>query len=966
MKVMFTMLCCLTMLAGLLVPRHAFAAESNMLLLDNFTDLAGWTVSGEKVVTVVKDPKEGQYLLWHSTSRTGTALVKDLTPIKDKLAGYDAICFEYLMDGDPSSAYMTLDNLPGYPSARNWYFKFSYNHRREWRTARFEFRLDDDSPGNPAKDPRTKLTIALGGWMASAKPMYEWRIKNLRAVRYPVTLDYDEAAKNFTATPTTYTYPYPLHVQNKDTVDHECALVFDRRALKHFTLTAPDKPFMVKAGASAVVTATLSIPISAAKKLEPLYTEPAPVVLRVKELAETDTTVLRGWQEVPLFGTVPPAAAKDDLHPRVCCDPTRLAELRKWITEEGDFKGCVNYVKGGVDGLLKMPVVVPTFPGGYNQINYVCPVCKSPLNLAYDARSLKEAWCPTCKAWVTAPYLIQRAATDIHFCNANMAYHCALLYALTGETKYAERAKEVLLDYAKAAPTMKPVNGQATGYINLLAWCTLGESYACRGFPFAFDFLQTNHYLTPAESTLIENNFLLPLAKRLSMHNGTYSNQTAEYRSHQMAIGLACGNWVMAGRALNWDFGFREMVQYGFDADGWSIEGSTGYQAGCVFCMDEMADQAYFNGIDVYRGNEKYQKILRLTGLEHVLNARFHEPYTSKDAIRRGGLDRWFYCTPRTITYTPPVNKQAASYMQDASGYTFLRFGKSDSFNGLDMNWGQTWERSEHDLFSYKVYLRGTRADGGVGRLAYTNPACFFESESVAASGIVVDRKRSAVNRQFGCLIDGGDKFAAGLVTTNPTKSLYADVEMTRYFTALPEGLLLVDVVNSPKAHDLEWSFYPPRPFTTSLTGLQPLNWNAPKYSGYDVPFDLQHTRTDGAFTFQWQTDHYGVRRTVAGGENKEIVTGKALGTWEGIPIPFSMVSKHQVQHAINAEFFEAYDTGKEPALTKLTYTEQGGQLRVTLDFAGGSSKIMAYRPTKIVNGNLLAPEKGNYISEIK
>ena len=967
MKATFITLCCLAMFAGLFIPQHAFAAESNMLLLDNFTDLSGWTVSGEKVVTVVKDPKEGQYLLWHSTSRSGTALVKDLTPIKDKLAGYDAICFEYLMDGDPSSAYMTLDNLPGYPSARNWYFKFSYNHRREWRTARFEFRLDDDSPTN-GKDPRTKLTIALGGWMASAKPMYEWRIKNLRAVRYPVTLDYDEAAKNFTATPTSYTYPYPLHVQNKDTVDHECALVVDRRALKHFTLTAPEKPFIVKAGTSAVVTATLSIPISAAKKLEPLYTEPAPLVLRVKDLAETDTTVLRGWQEVPLFGTVPPAYAQNDLHPRVCCDAARLADLRKWVTEDGDFKAAIQYLKPGVDAFLTKKVVIPTFPGGYNQATVACPVCKTPLSIPYDERSLKEDYCPTCKAWVTQPYLIQRAATEFHFTNSYMAYYCGLLYALTGEQKYADRAKEILLGYAKAAPTMKPTSPLGTGYINLLCWAIMGESYASHGFPRGYDFLKTGNCVTPEESKLIENNFLLPLAKRMSMHNGTYSNQTAEYRSTQMACALACGNWVMAGRALNWDFGWHEMEEFGFDKDGWTIEGSTGYQQGVVESMNDMAEEAYFAGVDLYRGNAKYQKILQLTGggYEHVLNVRYHDPYTSKETSRRAGLGSWFYASPRTVTFVPPVIKKAKSYTQDSSGYTFLRFGMEDSYNGVDMNWGQTWERSESDMFTSKIYLRGKRADGDAGRIKYSSEYCYFMDKSIAENDIVVDKQNSRVNREFGCLIDGGDKFAAGLVTTNPSKPIYPDVEITRNFVALPEGVLLVDVVNAPTPHDLEWPFYPPSAFTTSLTGMQPVKWNAPKFSGYDIPFDLQTATTDGAFTFHWPAEKYWVRRTVAGGEHKEIVTGKARGTWEGTPVPFSVNRKQQLTHAVNVEFFEAYDKGKEPAPTKVAYTEQGGQLRVTLDFASGVSKILAFRPVKIVNGNLLAPEKGNYITEIK
>ena len=947
----------------LLLSPYAVLAEgeetvANSVLIEDFQDLSDWQITGAKEVKLFDDPDAGRCLQWVSASRNGTRMVKDLTPIKEQLGKCDAIVFEYWLNGYMSSPSMQLCQVPGYEQARNWYFKFTNRRPRTWRTAHFELGLDDDSPSND-KDPATRLALDFSGWQTGPEPYYEWRIRSIRAVSYPVTIDYDETRKGYEERDGRYVYRYDLKVENRDNREHECAIVLDRSRLEHFSAEATQEPFIVKAGQVKTLRATVSIPVEDTARLEPLYLEEAPVFVRVKGLAETDATVMRGWQDLPLFGAVPPRFAGGD-RPRTRGDATRLAQLRDWCHRVPDFMRAFAWFKSAADTAVRTEPVYPTTAGGYS-MGFLCPECKADL----QARSLTQQYCPGCKkAIVGNKALNAKAVTSFHTRNAQEAYLCGLVHAMTGEEKHAARAREILLKYAEMAPTMKVVNPLATGYSNILAWAMLGESYVCTGFPWGYDFLMAAGALSAEDSAKIEEGLLLPMLKRMSLHNASYSNQTAEYRSNQMYLALACGHWVMAARALNWSYGFRELVEFAFDEDGWTVEGSRGYQTGAVVCLEELSEAAHFAGADVY-DDEKYRKILKLAEFPALLFARYYDPFAagalqSRAVSRYDNSQIWFFATPKRIPQLEVAGLGLKSEVRESTGYTFLRLGLPEDYTGVDVNWGQTWERSEHDLFSYRVYLHGRRVDSEVGRIAYTNEYSYFMDKSIASSGIVVDQGNCTINRQLSCLIEGGDRFAACVVTTHPSRPLYEGVTMTRYFVCLPQGVLVADVVNSEVEHDLDWPFFPPASPKLSLTEMKEIEWDAKKGSGYDMPYELKSAATDGDFWLQWPVGKTQVRMTVAGGEAKEAIAGMTHGKWNGAPMPFYVTRKRGLKRSVSVAFIEEF--GKEPGLSDLSYHEEEGRLTVTAAFAGSDTKCLELRSPQVRQGKLAPSSEVPYV----
>jgi hypothetical protein len=366
-----------------------------------------------------------------------------------------------------------------------------------------------------------------------------------------------------------YRYRYAISVRNADANDHECSLMFDRSELKRFLLEAPASPFTVKGGESRTVDVVLSIPKKAAVDLPSLYTESIPFVLKVQGLEESDVPVLRGWQDLPLFATVPPRYAGNG-RPRVRCDANRLIQLGAWVKTDAAFSNAFAWFRAAADSALRRPAAVPKEKG---------------------------------------VFLGDRQ-------NADDAFYCALVYALTGETRYRARARDTLLTYA-AIPPLKPrTGGNATGYANVMGGSLLEEAYA-KGLPWAYDFLMASGGLSKSESQKIEEDLLLPMLKSMGRHHTGYTAQTSEYISQELACALVCGHWSMAGRALHGDFGFYDMLDNAFDAAGWTRENNLALnviQGMTVTPMILMAESADGVGINAF-GNSKFQTILKNAGM---------------------------------------------------------------------------------------------------------------------------------------------------------------------------------------------------------------------------------------------------------------------------------------------------------------------------------------------------------------
>jgi len=157
---------------------------------------------------------------------------------------------------------------------------------------------------------------------------------------------------------------------------------------------------------------------------------------------------------------------------------------------------------------------------------------------------------------------------------------CGMVYQVTGEKKYAEFVKNLLLKYSDVYSTWPrhPKRKEEPG--GKMFWQNLNDCvwlvYAIQGYDCIYDFL------SPQDRKRIESGIIEPAVKELSEVNGEIFNKIHNHGTWSVAaVGMAgyvCGrkDWVekaLRGSALDGKSGFLAQLDQLFSPDGYYAEG---------------------------------------------------------------------------------------------------------------------------------------------------------------------------------------------------------------------------------------------------------------------------------------------------------------------------------------------------------------------------------------------------------
>ena len=271
----------------------------------------------------------------------------------------------------------------------------------------------------------------------------------------------------------------------------------------------------------------------------------------------------------------------------------------KSASDTGWGKKIVDKLDEQVESRRKHSLRVPLLEGGHLH-HYFCPVHNVMFEFDWDKPY--EHYCNACgKYWENVNQYDWAWINMLHAKNLDYLTACMYLYMASGDKKYQEYIRDMMVDYANKYPTYfehnpnrKPTDvwsGKMFGQsLDEAVWA----SDAARAY------LVAKPVMTGEEIRKIENGYLKACADMLLKRRGA-ANWQVWHNSGLIALGVALGNDSIIDVALNDpQCGYHRMMEAHVYDDGWWNEGSPIYHYYPLRAMLLSADAVRCRDIDLF------------------------------------------------------------------------------------------------------------------------------------------------------------------------------------------------------------------------------------------------------------------------------------------------------------------------------------------------------------------------------
>ena len=296
-------------------------------------------------------------------------------------------------------------------------------------------------------------------------------------------------------------------------------------------------------------------------------------------------------------------------HPRLLLNADGVTRLRTRVTQEEWAAQWWQGVPDRVDAGLKQPIELP--PRGGNWYHwYVCPDDGTPLTLARQlGRWQWEHTCRLCgKTWTGGdPGNPSRdfdgcRIRDVHFEYANAIRDCGLAWQVTGQRRYSDRAREILLTYARKYLDYPLHRNRGGGGIGggRVASQTLTEASWLVPVVQGADLVWAD--LSQSDRDTIANRLLLPAARDVILpHKLGIHNIQCWKNSAVGLVGFLLGDEKLIAEAIDEPTrGYRAQMAEGVTSDGSWYEGAWGYHFYTLRGTWPLTEAARNCGLDLY------------------------------------------------------------------------------------------------------------------------------------------------------------------------------------------------------------------------------------------------------------------------------------------------------------------------------------------------------------------------------
>ncbi len=264
---------------------------------------------------------------------------------------------------------------------------------------------------------------------------------------------------------------------------------------------------------------------------------------------------------------------------------------------------------------------------------------------------------------------------------------------------------------------------------------------------------------------------------------------------------MATGFWPLAAEAVYGEFGWHELVEYGYSEDGVGHEAGA-YHRSIFGAMNRFAEFAQDQGVNLYTARFKRvfdgSLLLGEKGVSYEAAYRvYRDPaYLGVLAAQRRRPSEAMAL--RGITGLADAARiPVVSELMSSTGYIFLRHGTAADSAEIRLNYIKTFDRGEADRFTTFFYRNGQQVDGTAGRIIYSSPRAEWMYATAAHNTIVVDgrNQRDVDGRLVAFNPDPESPIA--VVASDPEALLYEGVRQVRGIALIGDGFVVFDHVRA-------------------------------------------------------------------------------------------------------------------------------------------------------------------------
>lgn len=633
-------------------------------------------------------------------------------------------------------------------------------------------------------------------------------------------------------------------------------------------------------------------------------------------------------------------------HPGLILNPEELEAIRQKIDTQ-------DWAKAALDDLIEkageyLSIVIPDRKGQWMHY-YACPDDGTSLQTLSDTEHL----CPTCKKVYTGEPYDSVVIRNRHMAITQGAIDLGLAYHLTGQQKYGDAAKNIVLAYADRYLTFpfvdkdgKPGDKGGAGRV----FCTvLNESNWLTQISWAYDLIAAD--LTEAERNHACKDMLLPAGHIIRNNRPRIHNIHCWMNSAMGCAALCAGDGDLAHYAIQSEYGIINQFEKGILNDGFWYECSWGYHFYTMNAVWPLVEGLRHIGIDVY--TDRYKSLFdapldfafpglylpalndsgqgrSLTNTEsyEIAYARWGDPRHAGLLEKTDRTNRLALCFGKAELESEPPEKTVSVNFPD-SGMAILRDGTSEDPTVVSLDYGPHGGGHGHpDKLGISLFGAGHELAPDPGSIQYSVPLHLeWFKTTLSHNTILVDQQPQAPCTGELHTFDIRDDIRIASASANDA---YPGVQFKRTIALLNNGIVL-DLVDlsSEDEHTYDWVFHCKGAFSSLLpfTPSKPLGTE----HGYQHVANPQTTQTNDTWQAHWSLDDAHVTLVQTHSNNTEIFAGVGCGNPPSEKLPM-VISRRRGKTTTYASAFIVQKDNTPNVNLSVGFTDATATFHLTID----------------------------------